>query len=161
MRQRDARPVLPHAIRILGEIGRRVADGQRVEPDQRGRVGVGIGILDSKLGEISAGRGREVCDGLGSARPVGGRGFFKNAAELAVAVVFLLRLGGRGGAEPERNGDGIGRRKWSVAEAVVKKTGAPSGVRGQFMRVRRNAFPFQHCAQSFGRGSFHNGRSAL
>ena len=58
--QGDARPVLPHSVRILGEIGRRVADGQCVEPDQRGHVGVSVGILDSEPGEISSGGRREI-----------------------------------------------------------------------------------------------------
>ena len=44
----------------------------------------------------------------------------KNAAKLAIAVVFLLRLGGRGGAEAEGNGDGIRRQKMVIAKTSGK-----------------------------------------
>src|SRR5436309_15886257 len=60
VRQGNARPVLSNAVGVFGEIGRRVANRQRVHPNQARSLGVRVRIFDAELCEVSAGQGGEI-----------------------------------------------------------------------------------------------------
>src|SRR5437867_8034719 len=60
VRQGNARPVLSNAVGVFGEIGRRVANRQRVHPNQARSLGVRVRIFDAELCEVSAGQGRYI-----------------------------------------------------------------------------------------------------
>ena len=55
--QRNARPVFADAVGVVGEVGRAVADGQRVHPDQFGGGRVGVRVGQGEGGEVGAGGG--------------------------------------------------------------------------------------------------------
>src|SRR5207244_3661056 len=72
-------------------------------PNQCRCVCVIIWILDTKFCEIGTSGGRKVGRGFLSTGFISGSGFVKNAAELTVAVFFLLRFYFRGNTQTHRN----------------------------------------------------------
>ena len=60
LRQRNAGPVLADSIGILGQIGRRVANGQGMHPDQLRRFLICVRIWQAKPSQIFAGQRRKV-----------------------------------------------------------------------------------------------------
>ena len=55
LRKRNPRPVLTDAVRVLGEIGGRVTNGQRVIPDQFGGCLIGVRVGQAERRQIGAG----------------------------------------------------------------------------------------------------------
>ena len=82
------RPTLPNAIRIFGQIGRGITDGERMHPNQRRAVRV-VRILKAEPGEIRPGGGRKVGRDMPVIRFVSVRGLLQDAAKFAVAILFL------------------------------------------------------------------------
>ena len=122
-RQRNARPVLTDAVGVFAQVGGRITDGQRVEPEQRGGLhGIGVGVVDPQPGQIGAAAGERLAVAL-LARPVGGSASSRILPNSPLPSSFVFRLEGLKRHEAEGNGNGVGRSKWLSGRAFVTKTG--------------------------------------
>src|SRR6266567_2612238 len=63
VRQRNARPVLADAVSVFSQVGGRVANRQRMRPDQARSLCVRVGIFDAELFEVGASQFAQVCSG--------------------------------------------------------------------------------------------------